>query len=381
MFIPQIEKTSVLLFLTIFSISMAYYASNQIIYDKQLGYEEKIKSTKIMEEALSILKKEVKSKLNEKNDEDIDPNNTHLIFYRTSSPMVTFYGDLKSKQTVLKPNFAALMVDLFMEAGLKKDDTIAVSMTGSMPGANIALYAACKAMDITPIVISSVGASQYGATDEYFLWPTMETILYDEKIISHKSVNGSVGGHNDSCEKRKLKGDYYGGLDCEDRAKQNLTDNGLSLLEGWEDRKKEYENVIKLKEYKAYVNIGGSQASMGAKGNRLLDKKAGLISSEYVKEKELNPGMALEFANEDVMLINIQNIPELIKNEKGEILIEFGGKKRKSNEGLLFYSERYSTFSIFFALFSTLGLVSIVGIKSYREINKHMNSYEVDSIL
>ena len=65
MFRPQIEKTSVLLLLTLFSMSMAYYASSQIIYDKQLGYEEKVQSTKIMEKALSILQKEVKWK-NEK---------------------------------------------------------------------------------------------------------------------------------------------------------------------------------------------------------------------------------------------------------------------------------------------------------------------------
>jgi poly-gamma-glutamate system protein len=270
-----------------------------------------------------------------------------------------------------------------MKAGLKKGDDIAVSMTGSMPGANIALYAACEAMDVTPIVISSVGASQHGATDSNFTWLDMEKILYDKKIISNKSVGASLGGNNDIYGEKELKGIIYGGKNGAQLAKKNIIDNGFSLpMEGWKERKEKYEeHVNELKEYDAYVNIGGSQSSMGARGNRLLDKKAGLISSEYIIEKELNPGIALEFANQDVMLINIQNIPELIKNEKGEILIEYGGKKGETGEGLLFYSERYSTLSTLLALLLSLGLVSIVGIKSYKEINKHMNSYEAESIL
>ena len=40
------------------------------------------------------------------------------------------------------------------------------------------------------------------------------------------------------------------------------------------------------------------------------------------------------------------------------------------------------SYKISFAdLLLSLGLVSIVGIKSYKEINKHMNSYEAESIL
>ena len=58
----------------------------------------------------------------------------------------------------LDPNFAAVMVDLMNSLNIKARDTVAVLMTGSMPGANLAVLSACKAMEITPIIISSLGA-------------------------------------------------------------------------------------------------------------------------------------------------------------------------------------------------------------------------------
>ena len=145
MFRPQIQRIEVIVTLAIFSIIMVYFSLSNITYVEKLGLKEKIKSTEIMENALSTLKREVKNRYDTPILKDIDPNLTGLIFIRPQSPMITYSGDLRSKQTVLKPNFSALIVDLFKKAGLEKNDTIAVGMTGAMPGANIALYAACEA--------------------------------------------------------------------------------------------------------------------------------------------------------------------------------------------------------------------------------------------
>ena len=356
MFRPQIEKTHVLLILTFFSLSLVYFVQFNTIFVEKIGIEEKKKSTQIMEMALSTLKKEVKSRYEAPILKDIDPNLTGLIFTRPNSPMVTYSGDLESKQTVLKPNFAALMVDLFMKAGLERKDTIAVGMTGSMPGANIALYAACKAMDIIPIVISSVGASQYGATDSNFTWLDMEKILFDKKIISHKSIAASLGGKGDSYKKNEVSGTIYGGKDGRRLAKKAVLRNGfISEIKGMKARKEKFKEFINgdLNKYAAYVNIGGGVSSISI-GRKFVDK--------------------------NVLLMNIDKIPKLIKNENGQDLIEYGGQKGVTGKGLLFYSERFSNWALL-ALLLSFGSVVIVGIKSYRQINKHMNSYEAESIL
>ena len=90
---------------------------------------------------------------------------------------------MRDKQTTLNPNVTALIVDLLMKAGVNSGDTIAVSFTGSFPGANIALLSACKATGIYPVIISSLGASRYGATDINFTWIDMEKTLENNSIF------------------------------------------------------------------------------------------------------------------------------------------------------------------------------------------------------
>ena len=91
--------------------------------------------------------------------------------------------------------------------------------------------------------------------------------------------------------------------------------------------------------------------------------------------------MVREFADVGVNLINIHNIPRLIMDDFGNELIGFGGKKGKTGEGLLFYSESYTLWTSMLALLLTLGVVIAISIKSYHQINEHMYSYETDSIL
>ncbi len=384
MFRPQIQKTWVVLFVAIFSIIMVYFAMSNITYHKTVGYQDKIEASKIMEEALSVLKKEVKYKYpDEPILYDIDPNLTGLIFNRPKSPMTTFSGDLKSKQTVLKPNFSALVVDLFLQAGLSTGDTIAVGMTGSMPGANIALLSACEAMKIVPVIITSIGASEWGATDPYFTWLDLESMLYLNKIISYKSIAASLGGRNDEYKEKKIAKIIYGGKRGAELASKAITRNGITKIKGYSKRISLYEYIINgnISDYSAYVNIGGSVSSMGVGGNKLLDGKTGIIESDEVIKKGLDYCVVREFADAGVKLINIHNIPILIMNEQGEQLIDLGGKKGKRGEGLLFYSERYTLWTTMLALFLTLGVVIAIGFNSFRQINKHMHSYETESII
>ena len=384
MFRPQIQKTWVVLLVAIFSIMMVYFALANITYYETVGFQDKIEAAEIMEEALSVLKKEVKKQYPDVPIlEDIDPNLTGLIFNRPKSPMTTYSGDLKSKQTVLKPNFSALIVDLFLQAKLSKEDTIAIGMTGAMPGANIALLSACEAMEIVPVIITSVGASQWGATDSNFTWLDMEAVLHENNIISHKSIAASLGGRNDEYKEKKIAKIIYGGKRGAELASKAIKRNGITKIKGYSKRKSLYEDFINgdISDYSAYVNIGGGVSSMGVGGNKLLDQKTGIIYSEEVIKKNLDNCVVSEFADAGVILINIHNIPRLIMDENGKQLIDLGGKEGKTGEGLLFYSERYTLWTTMLALFLTLGVVIAIGVNSFRQINEHMYSYETESIL
>ena len=77
----------------------------------------------------------------------------------------------------------------------------------------------------------------------------------------------------------------------------------------------------------------------------------------------------------------------MIKDDDGRELIKYGVNRNApevTGEGLLFYSEVYTLNTLLvtlLTLISTLGIVVAIGINSFHQINKHMNTYETESIL
>ena len=171
-FKPVIQETRTLVFLAVISIaaySIAYFSRKEFV---STTYEIKIKAATMMQESMNMLKN-IQMEKGVFIDQENDPNETGLVGSQFSL-ITTDKGDLDAKLTTLDPNFAAAMVELLNRADLVKGDTIAVMLTGSMPGANMAMLIACKAMDIYPFIISSIGASQWGANDPDMTWLDME---------------------------------------------------------------------------------------------------------------------------------------------------------------------------------------------------------------
>ena len=115
------------------------------IIEKSSSFDQKVVAAELMWKGMQILKN---TRMEEGVFVDIenDPNETGLV----GSPyslITTDEGDLDSKLTTLDPNFSAVIVDLMeVQLNLQVNDTVAVLMTGSMPGANIAVLSACQAM-------------------------------------------------------------------------------------------------------------------------------------------------------------------------------------------------------------------------------------------
>ena len=342
MFRPSIQKTRILVFLALINIIVYYFVSSSVVTFRASDYELKIASAEKMENALNVLKKYGRKYpfLSR------DPFDTRLVFLNTeTSPLLTDIGKYEAKSTVLKPNFSALIIDQFSKSGLKKGDTIAVSMTGSMPGANIAVLMACEAMELEYILISSLGASSWGATDMNLSWPKMEKILYDNNLISKVSDKFTYGGGADYLKRGTRYRKIYGG-----ESKRGSIDSlmislyptktmddlfilhGLSNNEVLNDstgtilktsinqRISFYEKSCpdgSLSCFDAYVNVGGSVASFGYKGKNKLKDNFGYVKANDVLDvlpsfEKRNSVMA-KFAESNIPLINITEIEKLIK--------------------------------------------------------------------
>ena len=352
---------------------------------KNLGFE-------IVKDAL-IFRNYKKYNLNQSRHLILDDGRTNTFLDSINSyHFMTGEGFLSSKQTVLKPNFAALLVNLFLEADVKSGDTIAVAMTGSMPGANIALHAACVAMNLTPIIISSVGSSDYGAVHPEFTWLDMEKELFDRGVIATKSVAVSLGGRGDLFKTRwGDNGTIYAGQLGREIA-QNALDRNYdkdshiippskgNLTKSIKSRVYKYESILPISKYSAYINIGGGVASMGIGGNEKVGD-VGLVDLGDAIETLDDKSVAIEFAKKDIPIISIHTIQDLVKDINGNYLIQYGGKERFDvGKGPLF-GYRYNLTITWIALLISFLSVAFVGIYSFKKIKEHMESYEPESIL
>ena len=342
MFRPSIQKTRILVFLALINIIVYYFVSSSVVTFRASDYELKITSAEKMENALNVLKKYGRKYpfLSR------DPFDTRLVFLNTeTSPLLTDIGKYEAKSTVLKPNFSALIIDQFSKSGLNKGDTVAVSMTGSMPGANIAVLMACEAMELEYILISSLGASSWGATDMNLSWPKMEKILYDNNLISKVSDKFTYGGGADYLKRGTRYRKIYGGESKRVSIDSlmislypNKTMDDLFILHGLSNdevlndstgtilktsinqRISFYEKSCSdgsLSCFDAYVNVGGGVASFGYKGKNKLKDNFGYVKASDVLDilpsfEKRNSVMA-KFSESNIPLINITEIEKLIK--------------------------------------------------------------------
>lgn len=381
MFRPVIQKTRVLVLMAVVNLLLVFLAFNSRVIEKSPGYIDKLNAAGVMEKGLSILKKH-QEKRNIPFFKSIDPNSTGLIS-KEESPIRSGNGRLAYKQAVLKPNFAALMVELFLDAGLTRGDTVAVCLTGSMPGANLAMSSAAGAMGIYPVVITSVAASTWGATDPEFTWLDMEKILFENDVISHQSAAASIGGRGD-CLRRS--GDV-GGTRGRKLIKSAIARNGIPIIPYFlekdstnlsrsiEKRIEIFKAFKSLDTYDAFINIGGGASSVGVGGIQKL-RKNGVLSPEYIADIQLNPSVMKSFEHANVAVIHILRISNLIKG-----ILPPGPKKLNTGEGLLYFREKYNLIVAGIATFLSMGMVIGIGWYSKHQINEQLKSYEVESII
>lgn len=307
MYRPTIRSNFWLGVMAVCFIVLYYWTENSRETIRTADYTVKKTAGMIAAEALEVLQNNRLPGDAEQQEGLSDP----LIFTmlgEKDSPITTDEGRIEDKITVLNPNFAALVVDMLGEAGVSKGDTVAVMLTGSLPGANIAVYSAARALDLHLVVITSVGSSWWGANSPDFTWLDMESVL--ERLFVYKSLAASAGGSDDN-----------GGLRLSDLGRsliQEAVDRHAityihegSLSENIKARVKSFSRVLPLRRYKAVINVGGGVAALGHRENSRLIPSG--VNRHLPVKNYPNRGVIHHFSDAGVPVINVYNVSELAR--------------------------------------------------------------------
>jgi len=273
--------------------------------DKLKG--EMIRASEIMAEAVDVIR-ECSGEKGHVMDENIDLNQTGLVGLEFSR-ITTSIGSLGAKRTTTNPNFAALIVFLLREAKIKRGDTIAVGASSSFPSLIVAVLSAAKAMNLKPIVINSLGASQWGANNPDFHWLDMQNCLLNAGIFDAIPIGISVGGARDDGADMSPEDRSF--LITEIRESGNFFLHDPDLRRNVEARMRLYEEKAGENKIKAFINIGGSWANMG-EDSKILKLRPGLVKVKQFPALEKR-GVLFAMAARKIPVIHLLYIKGLVE--------------------------------------------------------------------
>lgn len=289
------------------AIAGLLWAEHQKHQEEQPYYPQQIEAAQVMGEAIGRLRV-LREKLGISIDPEADPNRTGLIGAEMSE-LTTSIGVLEAKRTAINPAFAALVVHYFQEAGLKEGDLVAIGASGSFPSLILATLAACRGMDLEPLVIYSLGSSMYGANIIGFTFVEMLAELKAAEILPYDLLAVSPGGDDDRAAGMLSE------FTPEDVAK--LADRyGVSVIladsvpESIAIRRRLYREAAAPKTISCFVNIGGAAVNYGNTPASLRFPN-GLVSELTFSSEAPDRGLIFDYALQGLPVINLLNIKDL----------------------------------------------------------------------
>lgn len=286
---------------------------------------------------------------------DLDPNSTGLIGPEWTA-LTTTLGNLEAKRSTLNPNFAALLVRWFHEAGLRPGDTVAIGASGSFPGLVIATLCAAEEMGLAPIAIASFGSSMYGATRPEFTVPRMMRILSDSGIVRESLIAVSPGGDQDHgesalyddaratiAELARASGVEY--IDCDPP----------DIAESIARRLRLYDEGAQGGRIKCFVNIGGASPNSGTSAYTLQFPQ-GLVLKPPRIPSSADRGLVYEFASRGIPVINLLNV-RLLAGRNG--LPYDPIPLPRAGDGDVYMIVRYRAFIVFVTVAVSIGLLAM----------------------
>lgn len=239
-----------------------------------------------------------------------DINETGMLG-RHFSYITTTTGVIESKRTSVNPNFAAVIIDMFKEAGVKKGDEVCAVFSGSFPAINIAVMAACETFELKTCFMASIGASSYGANDPDFTFFDMANLLYQEGYLKKKIDYVSLGGSHD------MGDDFWEGVSevIVSRIKESSA-KYISIRDYKENLEYRMNEINKMvPNMKLFINVGGNIVSMG------LDEEAyiynnGLIKPNYLSAYDIKgniekKGLIEHYLEEGIPVVHMLNLKSI----------------------------------------------------------------------
>ena len=273
------------------------------------NYALKFQAAQIMKESIKAIRNyRIENGLTI--DKITDPNLTGLIGEEWT-PLTTTLGNLSAKRTATNPDFAALLIDLFIRAGLKRGDVIAIGASGSFPSLILATLSAAKALDLKPITICALGSSMWGANNPELTWLDMEKILNQKGLLNYKTVAASIGAGEDNGEGLTEEGKNF--ILSTIQRNQIPLIRESTLKESIHKRLQIYFENAKENKIKLFVNVGGASANFGECAV-VLKIQPGLNKNPKICHQP-NRGIIYEMAEKNIPIIHLLDIRNLaLKN-------------------------------------------------------------------
>jgi poly-gamma-glutamate system protein len=252
--------------------------------------------------------------------------------------ITTDRGVQAAKQLAAHPNFAAAVTQMMLEAGVRSGDLVAVGMTGSLPGLNLATLAACRSIGAEPVILTSVGSSMFGANDPDMTWLDMERVCVEAKLWPYRTTAASMGGGGDVGRGLSPQGRLLI-LDAIRRSGAVVLDTP-NLFEAVKARVALYDSIAAArgKPIRVYVNIGGGVASLGGAQNARLIP-AGL-TRRLAARNYPNRGVLNVLAERRIPVIQLLDVEKLAVAYS--IVDRETGATPQPGKGLLFVRYRYN---------------------------------------
>ncbi len=321
--------------LAVLSILIFYAAEQTARPIQQPRYKNKLKAAQLAETAQRAIVGYLKQQ-----GITIDPRNDPWgsgVIGEERTSITSDRGVAAAKILATNPNFAAAIVELLHRANVRKGDVVAVGMTGSIPGWNLAFYAACATMEVKPISVVSVGASDWGANRPDLTWLDMERIIADGNIMDLRCVAASLGGG----------GDYGRGISPagRDLIRQAIARNNVLLIEekslesNIDRRLAIYDSLeATMGPIKCFVNIGGGLANMGGELNDKLIPPG--VSRHLARRNYPVRALINRFAERGIPVINLSNVVHIA--EMFDLPTIVSPVPPEVGEGTLYFKDEYN---------------------------------------
>jgi poly-gamma-glutamate system protein len=343
---PGISRTALVL-VTVVALVVLVAVERFPMVVKQAQYAEKVAAARLAREGMEAIKAE-KVRRGHAIDPKVDPAQTGMIG-ESLTPVTSNTGFLAAKQMSANPNFAAVILHLLHEAGVKEGDVVACGLSGSFPALNVSTFAALKVLGARPIVIASTSSSEWGANHTDYLWLDMEKTLRERHLMPFRTTHASYGGIDDLGVGITQRGIAL----IESAISRNEVKllRAESLEESIDKRMVLFDELAGDAPIRAYINVGGGSASVGTHVGKKQFKPG--LNLDPPGVADVADSVMLRFAERDVPVIHISRLNLLA--ERFGLPLEVTGPV-PIGQGKVFVATEYDR------VLAGLGLVAILGL-------------------